>query len=54
MMELNFLCEKKFLARLKQKTTFALMCFVKRIWKLNEFVACNWWKQDKLCVYQRF
>ena len=28
MMVLNFLCEKKILTRFKQKTTFALMCFV--------------------------
>ena len=28
MMELNFLCKEKILARLKQKTTFALTCFV--------------------------
>ena len=28
MMELSFLCEKKILARLEQKETFALMCFV--------------------------
>ena len=28
MMKLNFLCEKKILARLKQKATFALMCIV--------------------------
>ena len=31
MMELGFLCKKKLLARLKQKTTFALTCFVKKI-----------------------
>ena len=28
MMELNFFCEKKILARLKQNKTFALMCFL--------------------------
>ena len=28
MIELVYLCEKKILARLKQKTTFALMCIV--------------------------
>ena len=28
MKELSFLCEKKILARLKQKTTFVLMYFV--------------------------
>ena len=27
-MELNFLFEKKILARLKKRTTFALTCFV--------------------------
>ena len=32
MMELGFLCEKKILARLKQKTTFALMfCYENRL-----------------------
>ena len=31
MMELKFLCEKKILARLKQKTIFALMCFVTKM-----------------------
>ena len=31
MMELNFLFEKKILARLKQKTTFALMLSVSKI-----------------------
>ena len=30
-MELNFLCEKRILAKLKQKTTLALMCFVIKI-----------------------
>ena len=28
MMELNFLCKKKILARLRKRTTFALPCFV--------------------------
>ena len=27
MMELNFLCEKKILARLKKRTIFALFCY---------------------------
>ena len=31
MIKLNFLWERKILARLKQKTTFALMCFVTKI-----------------------
>ena len=31
MMELGFLCEKKILARLKQKTTFALFCYENRL-----------------------
>ena len=31
MMELNFLCEKKILERLKQKITFELTCFVMKI-----------------------
>ena len=31
MVELNFLCEKKILARLKQKITFALTCFVMKL-----------------------
>ena len=50
---LNFLCEKKILATLKQKTTFSLMCivmktswlsnlrFISKIWKLDGFVPCN-------------
>ena len=66
MIELNFLCEKKVLVRLKQKTTFALTCFVtklidfsilslrSKIWKIDGFVACNEWKQVTLCIYQRF
>ena len=31
MMGLGFFCEKKISARLKQKTTFVLMCFVTKI-----------------------
>ena len=31
MMELNFLCEKKILARLKKRTIFVLICFVTKI-----------------------
>ena len=31
MMELNFLCEKKILARLKKRTLFVLICFVTKI-----------------------
>ena len=53
MMNLNFLCEKKILARLEKRTIFALMRFVMKtswflqftlqikIWKLNGFVAYN-------------
>ena len=28
--------------------------FRSRIWKLDGFVAGNWWKQVTLCVYQKF
>ena len=31
MMKLNFLCEKKILARLEKRTTFALTCFGMKI-----------------------
>ena len=31
MIELNFLCERNILARLKQKATFGLMCLVTKI-----------------------
>ena len=37
MMELSFLCEKKILVKLKRKTTFALMCFVKEIDRFFQF-----------------
>ena len=37
MMKLSFLCEKKILARLKQKTTFALTCFVTKMGGLFPF-----------------
>ena len=39
MMELNFLCEKKILARLKQKTTFALMCIVMKTSWFFQFIS---------------
>ena len=38
MMELNFLCEKKILARLKQKKTFALTCFVMKTGWFFQFI----------------
>ena len=38
MLELNFLCEKKILARLKQKTTFALTCFVTKTGWFFQFI----------------
>ena len=62
MMGLGFLCTRRILATLKQKTAFALMRFVtkisylhfrSRILKLNGFVTRNWWKQVTLCVYLR-
>ena len=47
MMELGFLCKKKLLARLKQKSTFALMCFVKKIGWLFQFMFhIKYWKSQ--------
>ena len=48
MMKLNFLCEKKILARLKQKATFALMCIVTKTNWLFQFAfqiknLKTWW-----------
>ena len=35
------------------KTNWLLQfCFRSKIWKLGGFVACKWWKQVALCVYQ--
>ena len=54
MMALSFPCKKKILARLRWKTVFASMClvmkmswftnlpFTSKIWRLSEFVTCNW------------
>ena len=42
MMELNFLCKKKILSRLKQET-FALMCLVMKIDWLFQF---TFWKKN--------
>ena len=37
MIKLGFLCKKKILARLKQKTTFALMCSAMKVSCLFQF-----------------
>ena len=67
MMELNFLFKKWILARLKKRTIFALMCFVRKTNWLFQFTfqiknlktqwideTCNWRKQVTLRVNQRF
>ena len=61
----EFPVREKGFSRLKERTIFALMCFImtqtdfsnlhfkSNIWKLDRFLACNWWKQVTLYVYQR-
>ena len=65
MMELSFLCEKNILARRKEQylhqcvllwkqTDYSNTYFRSKFWKLDRFVACNWWKQVTFSAYQRF
>ena len=48
--KLNFLCEKKILARLKQKTTLALICLVTKIdWFFQSIFQINNVKTRWIC-----
>ena len=51
--ELNFLCERNILARLKQKTTFALTCLVAKIdWLFQSTFQIKNLKTQWICCLQ--
>ena len=37
-----------------KEANFSNPDFRSRIWKLDRFVACNWWKKNHISAYQRF
>ena len=64
---IKFTVEKEDFSKIEKKNNICIKCvllwkqadfsnlhFRSRIWKLDRFVACNWWKQVTLCVNQGF
>ena len=37
-----------------KEANFSNPDFRSRIWKLDGFVACNWWKKNHISAYERF